>query len=66
LLAQPPQPAGGGRARATLARVRVELLSESTVWLHAAIRHDDALLRVRCLVQRDHNRWTVTALTAAD
>jgi hypothetical protein len=66
LLAQPHQPAGDGHARATLARVRVERLSASAILLHAAVRHGDPLLRVRCLVQRDHNRWTVTALTAAE
>jgi hypothetical protein len=65
LLAQPPRSAGGGRARAALARVRVERLSSSAVLLHAAVRRAGALLQVRCLVQRDQSRWTVTALTAA-
>ena len=65
LLAQPPQPGGGGHAPAALARVRVERLSSSAVLLHAAIRHGHAVPRVRCLVQLDRGRWTVTALTAA-
>ena len=64
LLDQPPQPAGGGHARAVVARIRVEGLSSSAVRMHAAVRLAGALLRVRCLVQRDTNRWTVTALTA--
>jgi hypothetical protein len=65
LLAQPPQPAGGAQARGVVARIRVERLSSSAVLLHAAVRHGGAVLRVRCLVQRDQGRWTATALTAA-
>jgi hypothetical protein len=65
LLAQPPQPAGGAHARGVVARIRVERLSWSAVLLHAAVRHGGALLRVRCLVQRDQGRWTATALMAA-
>jgi hypothetical protein len=65
LLAQPPEPASGGHARRQLARVRAEPLSSSDVRLHARIRQRSSLLRVRCLVQRDQGRWTVTALTAA-
>jgi hypothetical protein len=65
LLAQPPQPAGGGHAPATLTPVRVEPLSSSAVLLHAAIRQGHALLRLRCLVQLDRGHWTTTALNAA-
>jgi hypothetical protein len=65
LLAQPPLPAGGARSRASLASVRAERLSSSAVLLHAAVRHAGVVARVRCLVQRDQGRWTVTAFTAA-
>jgi hypothetical protein len=65
LLGQPPAPAGGGRAPQQLARVRAEPLSASDLRLHARIRQRSSLLRVRCLVQRDQGRWTVTALSAA-
>jgi hypothetical protein len=65
LLAQPPLPAGGGRARASRVATRPERLSPSAVLLHAALRHAGALVQVRCLIQRDRSRWTVTALTAA-
>jgi hypothetical protein len=64
LLAQPPQAAGGGHTPASLVHVRAERLSASAVSLHAAFRRHGALWRVRCLVQRDRGRWTVTALTA--
>jgi hypothetical protein len=65
LLAQPPLPAGGGRSPAVLVRARPEWLSSSAVLLHGAVRQGGVVARVRCLVQRDRGRWTVTALTAA-
>jgi hypothetical protein len=65
LLAQPPLPAGGAHSPARVVRVRAERLSSSAVLLHAAVRHFGALPRVRCLVQRDRGRWTVTTFTAA-
>jgi len=52
------------RAR-SLAHLRVERLSSSAVLLLAGVRHAGAPARVRCLVQRESGRWTVTALTAA-
>jgi hypothetical protein len=64
LIAQPPQPAGGGHARGELAHLQVEPLSSVAVRLHATIRRGSSLLRVRCLVQRDQDRWTVTALVS--
>jgi hypothetical protein len=65
LLTQPPLPAGGGRMPGLLRRIRVEWLSSTGVLLHAAFRHGRSLLRMRCLVQLDRGRWTVTVLTAA-
>lgn len=64
LLAQPPAPAGGRAAR-KLARVRIESATSGDVRIHAEILRGPSLLRVRCLVQRDQGRWTVTALSAA-
>lgn len=65
LLAQPPLPAGGARSGAALVAVRPERLSSSGVLLHAAVRNAGSLVRVRCLLQRDKKRWTVTALLSA-
>ena len=52
LLAQPPQ-AAGGTTPAVLRSVHAEPLSTSAVRVHGAIRRAGALLRVRCLVQRE-------------
>lgn len=61
LLSQPPQPAGGPTAP-ELVRADSERVSDTAVRLHATVRQAGARVPLRCLVQRDRGRWTVTAL----